>query len=118
MEPVFVSVKVSKQLPFVPIHWPLRITLRNWTSIVPGFILVVVQTSQQQRQRLSSSVNVSTKKCGGKAWPEATYSPNENKHRYQLKWLDKTTARVCMEGDLGQNSEMDRTLREIGRTSR
>ena len=48
----------------------------------------------------SSSVNVSTKKCGEKAWPEATYLPNknesiENKQRYQLKWLDKTTARVC-----------------------
>ena len=43
----------------------------------------------------SSSVNVSTKKCGEKAWPEATYPPNENEQRYQLKWLDKTTARIC-----------------------
>lgn len=50
MEPVFVSVKVSELLPFVPIHWLLRITLWNWTSTFPGFILVVVQISQQQRQ--------------------------------------------------------------------
>ena len=35
---------------------------------------------------------------------------------YQLRYLLKCNC--FMEGDLGQNSEMDRTLREIGRTSR
>ena len=88
MGPAFVSVKVSKVLPFVPIQLLLQTTLHSWTNFSLGSILEVDRISllQHQRQRLRTQV---------KPLPKITSSPNKEEWHITKWYLVRGQTPLC-----------------------